>query len=339
MTSCAVADAADELPTPHELSLAQTERALNRLKLDSSLFPRFDIPSLHALSGPFAPQELVLIGGDTGAGKSLFAHNLIEMLLAQRVPSLVLGTEQSTEILRIKHACVMARVPFKLILKPEDDEIGSPRQIEAMAKIQKALFNLHIDDDYICWAEEEYIDRRALEKWVTWGVRHLGIRVAVVDHVHQMDHGSGQNTVAELTATVQLAGHLAKRYNITIFLFAQIKRRHITSALDAYKPPAKEDFAGASALERNSSLIFGIWRPLRQDMSIKELQAIKEKASYGLIGDDTLYEPNTMGVKLLKDRLGDVFGKQTLLHVERNRLEERVLRHLHGTSYDELRNI
>lgn len=59
----------------------------------------------------------------------------------------------------------------------------------------------------------------------------------------------------------------------------------------------------------------GLWRPLRTDLPITELREIIKRSKQGSKSQDQIYQPDTMGVRLLKDRLGSVPGKQALLHV------------------------
>lgn len=300
---------------------SQTSEAFNRLALDSRKFPRFGLPSLHRLTGSFAPQSLIVVTGDTGNGKSLFAHNLIEMLRRQRVATGVIGTEQSPHLLRIKHACHITGSNQKLILTPEDWEVDSDERGRALEDVKIALVELENDGELIQWADEAYISRDKLKIWVEYFVSEIGAKVVVVDHIHQIDHGPGSNSVSELTQTVLMAQRLAKDLGIVIFLFCQVRRRE---GMAVYMPPKKEDIAGASAIERNAHIIISLWRPLRLGMSMAELNEMEKDVQHGRVGGDSVYEPNTMGVRLLKDRISsDPFGKQVLLKVDRLRLAER----------------
>src|SRR5205823_4588877 len=99
------------LPERHELADEQFADAVDRLHENKSLYPRFHrLASLHALTGSFAPEEIVMIGADVGNGKSLFGQNLFDDLIEHATPTLYIGTEQSPEVLKIKHACIRAGV-------------------------------------------------------------------------------------------------------------------------------------------------------------------------------------------------------------------------------------
>jgi archaellum biogenesis ATPase FlaH len=78
------------------------------------------LESVHELTGSFAPGELIFIAGGTGNGKSLLCQNLFDDLtVEQKVPTLYIGTEQTVEVLKIKHACIRIGVSPRLILKPD----------------------------------------------------------------------------------------------------------------------------------------------------------------------------------------------------------------------------
>ncbi len=306
-----------------QLAEDRHQRAITRSLEDSSNFPRLGLPSLHNLAGAMAPGELWVIGGRQGNGKSLFVHNLAMWLLRQLIPTVVLGTEQSDDVLAIKQACVMAKVPARRILKPEPEDAATTEwklQYEAMAKELTLLHSMPYTT-LLSWATDEYIDRGSLTRWTQQGIDALGAKVVIVDHLHHMRHGEGKNDVHELTETVHLAKSLAKRYGITLVCASQIKRT-AGDAMKAYSPPTAEDFAGASAIERTADVMLGLWRPLRDDLPMDKLKEMKEKAKYGHDAEDKVYRPNVMGVRLVKDRLGDAPGTQTLLTVNKGHLEE-----------------
>jgi hypothetical protein len=63
------------------------------------------------------------------------------------------------------------------------------------------------------------------------------------------------------------------------------------------------------------ALGLGVWRPLRIDLSVKQLRELKKETALGKKSGDRIYQQDTMGVRLLKDRLGSCPGTQVFLHV------------------------
>ena len=322
-----------------QLAEDRRKRAIERSLLETSEFPSLGIPALSEMTGLLAPGELWIIGGRQGNGKSLFVHNLVWWLIRQNVPSVVLGTEQADNELALKQACVMAGVPARLMLKP-DPEVRASTEWKAQWEAVRGWINrLHGEwSSLVTWATDEFIDRGSLTRWTQAAIDSLGARVVIVDHLHHMRHGEGKNDVHELTETVHLAKTLAKRYGITVICASQIKRT-MGDGLKSYTPPTAEDFAGASAIERTADVMLGLWRPLRDDLPLDDLRALQQKAKMGHAAEDRVYQPNVMGVRLLKDRLGDVPGKQAMIEVHKGQLRAIPEKDRVGTSYHELNRL
>lgn len=329
-------DDADERPSAEDDAVERTRASLARLRLDANEFFRFPVFPLHKLCGALAPSELCIIGAAPGNGKSLLAHNIVRWALAQGVSTYVFGTEQDAGVLGIKQACINCRVPFKLILKPEPHEKDTTEYQDAMQRVRAEIKRLELEAHMLWYSKEEMISRAVLERDVHKAVRDNGARLILLDHIHHMQHGSGQNPISELTETVHAFKNLCKRHGVVGIAFAQLKRG---VGITRYEPPAMEDLAGAAALERTADVILGLWRPLRLDLTRDDIKKLKKEAREGGRAKPEIYEPSCMGVKLLKDRLGDVFDKTELLRIDRGRLEEMLERDRYSASYDGLRTI
>lgn len=307
----------DDLPDSDELSHTQHIRALARMREDKREYARFTrLDSVHAMTGPLAPEEVVFVAADTEDGKSLFCQNFFDDLTdEQKKATLYIGTEQTAEVLKIKQACIRAGVRAKLILKPTDQEILSEEYRIGMQAVEAELEYINGPEmrGLAFYATTEYVNRAELTKWISGGVERYGIEVVIIDHIDQMRHGEGKSPITELTATVQLIGHLAKKHHIPIIVASQISRTK--DPIKRYSPPDKHDLAGAAGKEREMAIGFGLWRPLRTDLPPKELRQLRKDAQQGSVALAKVYQPMTMGVRLLKDRLGDVPGKQVFLHV------------------------
>ena len=307
----------DALPDAEDLAEGQHEAALDRLHSDKSGYARFSrTPSVDGMTGSMAPEEIIMVGGDIGDGKSLVGQNTFDGAVdEQKIPSLYIGTEQSDYVLKLKHACIRCGVSPRLILKPTPEEMNSLAYEAALDAVEEQLEWLRSPElrELAFYANTPYVNRKELTKWITGGVKKYGIRFVVVDHIDQVNHGEGENTVHELTQTVQLLHDLAREHEMPILVLSQLKRR--LDPIRKHSPPETSDFAGASGKERIAAIMLGIWRPLRTDLSLEELRDLKRNATQGSVGQDRIYEANTMGVRLLKDRLGTVPGRQVMLHV------------------------
>lgn len=314
----------DELPSAEVLSVAQHQAATDLLHEDKSAYPYFKrLASIDAMTGTMAPGEVWMLGAQVGAGKSLFCQNLMDDLIEQEVVTLYIGTEQDVDALKIKHACIRAGVSARLMLKPKKTDIGTTAFQLAQDAVQEQLNWLRSSPihDLALFANCEYVSRDDLRLWINGGVKKYDIRCVIVDHIDQVDHGTGRNPVSEATATVQELHTMARRHAMPIVVANQI-RRH-PDAFKRYQPPEIDDFAGTSAKERIASVALGLWRPLRTDTDPKELKQMLKSTKYGSVSEDRVYQANTMGVRLLKDRLGSAPGQQTMLFVGKGgRLED-----------------
>lgn len=310
---------ANDLPDSELLAISQLHEGQALLDEDKSCYPRFRrLRGIHAMTGSFAPAEVLFVGAKIGSGKSLFCQNLMDDMIEQGVPTLYVGTEQDAYVLKLKHACIRAGVSARMMLKPEDHQIGTPFYEEADAAVNREMEWLASAEvsKVALFANCDYVNREELQYWIRGGVKKYKLQCVIVDHIDQVKHGEGHNPVAEITATIQLLHELAREYQIRVVIASQLKRNS-GDPYKRYSPPDEEDFAGASGKERIATLMLGLWRPLRTDLSVDELKQLKERAKQGGAGEDKVFQPNTMGVRLLKDRLGSAPGMQTMVHVGR----------------------
>lgn len=322
----------EDVPDLDELSRRQTELAIKRIREDTSTYPRFALRSLDELAGAMAPDELWFWLARQANGKSLVMQNIANWNIEQGIPTLYIGTEQDPDRLRIKQACVRTGVNPRLIFKPTPEERASEQYATARNDVERAVEWLDSDvvRKQLVFASTRYVNRSLLEKWVTGAVRKYGTRFIIVDHIDHMDHGDGRNAAQELKTTVQLAKDLACRHQVVIFCASQVKRA--ADPMQNFMPPGVDGGFGSAAKEHTADVVLGGWRPLRTDMSLKELRELRKRAAAGQVAESEVYQRNVMGVRLLKDRLGASPGKQTLLGVDRGRLVDLAERDRHSSS-------
>lgn len=325
----------EALPGADELSDEQYAAAVNRLHEDTTKYPHFPWPDLAELAGPMCPEDLVLVAARTGGGKSLFLQNLFDALVTDGRFGLYAGLEQAPRILRIKWACLRAKVPPKLVLATRKEERGTPVWRDAMEKVQDELAWMKSPEIKVRahFAAARRIDKAGLQAWTEWAVDQ-GCGFVVIDHVDRMNHGSGKNAFQELSETIQLAKELAVEHRIVMLMATQVGRP--ADALEQFMPPALHNLRGAGTKEEEADTVLGIYRPLKSGTSNKELHAVRQ----GLADRDTVIEPGTMGIQLLKHRLdGPVAGKMVKLAVEHGRVTHLAERDRHTTGYDGVRRI
>lgn len=308
-----------KLPDADILADEQHLAALKRLSEDTSAYPRFPWADVDALVGAIAPEEMWFFLGRTGHGKSMFMQNAFDHFVAeQKRRVLYIGTEQNPEILKIKWACLRAGVFPKLVLKPTPIQRASEDYRHAMEKVTPELewVRQQTKDRYAMFATSRYVNRVELERWVKGAVKQYGCELVIVDHIDEVSHGEGVNPRHENTETLNLIQALMREHHIAFLIASQSKRLNEKGL--KWTPPDLEDLAENNNKERKAAYVLAGWRPLRRGVTDKELRAVK----LGQADEHALYEPDEMGIKLLKTRedSGEL-GKSCRLRVNRGRLE------------------
>ena len=325
----------EDMPSADELSHEQFVEAVQRLHEDTTQYPQFPWPALADLAGPMCPEDLVMVAARTGGGKSLFLQNLFDAMICEGRFGLYAGLEQSPKILRIKWACLRAKVPPKFLLATRKEQRGTPEWQDAMERVQAELQWQKSPPikQRAHFASARRIDKVGLRKWTEWAV-DLGCEFVVVDHVDRMKHGDGSNSFQELSETIQLAKELAVEHRIVMLMATQVGRP--ADALEQFMPPALHNLRGAGTKEEEADTVLGIYRPLKPEVTSKQLQAVRQ----GLADRDTVIEPDTMGIQLLKHRLdGPVAGKMVKLAVEHGRVTHLPERDMYSTTYEGVKRV
>lgn len=310
----------EDMPDADELALEQIQEAVYRTFEDTSNYPQFPWHDLAAVAGPMCPEDFILIAARTGQGKSTFMLSLFDALIAkQGRRGLFVGLEQSPKVLRAKWACVRAGVAPKLILATQPHERGSTDWRLAMDKVQ-AEFKWQKSDEVrgrAHFSGTRRIDARGLRLWTEWAVDR-GCEFIILDHIDRVKHGDGRNSFHEISETVRLAKELAVEHKIVMLVASQVGRP--AEALEQFMPPSLHNLRGAGTKEEEADTVLGIYRPLKPDVTDKQLKAVRQ----GRMDREQVLETNTMGVMLLKHRLdGPVAGKAVKLSVWHGKVAEQ----------------
>lgn len=312
------------LPTAEKMVRDQTRDAFDRLHEDTTNYPAFPWPELDDLAGLMCPEDLWMIAGRTGHGKSLFLLNLFDRLIADNHAILYVGLEQSPKILRTKWAALRAGIPAKRVLAPSKAE----RSSGAFQSVLEAI------EPQIRWQREQpqaqlahfattrFVTREGLVAWTEWAVEH-GCSMIIVDHIDRMHHGDGKNSFHDLSETVRLAKELATEHRIVMCMASQVGRPN-GDHLQKFQPPALHDLRGSGRKEEEADAVLAVYRPLKSGVTDSEMT----QARQGRLAEGEIYELDLMAVKVLKHRLdGDMSLKNAaLLTVTHGRLGNRPTR-------------
>lgn len=310
----------ESIPDADTLNVTQTVQAVDRVFEDTAHYPRFPWPALDEMAGAMCPEDLWLVAGRTGNGKSLFLLNLFDQLVEAGRRVLYVGLEQSPKILRIKWACLRAGVPPKRILAATPEEKATTAYEAMRADVCREIdvqsepafrFGAH-------FSAARFVTRAKLQAWTEWAV-DMGCDLVIVDHIDRMHHGDGRNAFHELSETVRLAKELAVEHRIVMLMASQVGRPG--DPLQKFMPPAISDLRGAGTKEEEADAVLAVYRPLKAGTTEGEMKRVRQ----GLAEESAIYEPDTMAVRVLKHRLdGSVsLAKPCLLNVARGRLFPR----------------
>lgn len=316
----------EDLPTADEMNADQVLDAVYRLHEDPSNFPRFPWAELDEIAGLMVPEDLWVVAGRTGNGKSLFLQNLFDGLIEDGRRVLYIGLEQSPRILRIKWACLRRGISPKRMLAPKPEEKAqSDWAAQADAIQQELKWQKNPDIKFRAhFASTRFVTRSMLTQWTEWAV-DMRCEIIIVDHVDRMIHGEGRNSFHEISTTIRHAKELATEHQIVMLLASQVGRPN-GDPLQKFMPPGLNDLRGSGTKEEEADSVLAVYRPLKSGTTPKEMTAVRQ----GLAEEASIYEANTMAIRVLKHRLdgASALGRQALLHVERGKVKSRPIRDL-----------
>jgi replicative DNA helicase len=304
------------MPDAGTLVDTQIVEAIYALHEDTTKYPKYPWAKLARLAGPMCPGDLIMIAARTGGGKSLFLQNLFDALIVSGLAGTYIGLEQSPDKLRRKWACLRGGVSPRLVMAADEDERGSVEWHHAMDVVQRELdWQKKPPVRHLAhFSATRMINARGLKTWTEWAVDQ-GCAFVIVDHIDRVDHGDGKNSFHEMSRTIRLAKELAEKHGIIMLLATQVSRPG--DALEKFMPPSLHQLRGGGTKEEESDTVLGVYRPLKPGTTDKDLKAVRQ----GMRTADTILEPNTMGVMVLKHRLdGPVANKVVQLRVEHQRV-------------------
>jgi replicative DNA helicase len=220
------------------------------------------------LSGIF-PGQIILIGGESGTGKSTFSISLVYNC---KKPTAVFALEERLEDYGKK------AIYF---------EIGRIRGSEGKkqypwnAYVRGGLNGQQQFLDYVAKAYENFKDRRypffqkidkritieLVEKRIEVLSKMNGVKLFLIDHLHSFDLISGKNSKADFIEDVMVRlGALARRLNISIIIVAHYRK------LNGNRPTL-DSFKDSISIVQNSSTVINIWR--NRDDGIAEEERYK----------------------------------------------------------------
>jgi len=212
------------------------------------------------LSGIF-PGQLVLVGGESGTGKS---HFTINILYKSSKPSAVFALEERLEdygkkmlyfeIGKIRMADGKPQYPWNAYVRGELN--AQPLFTEYVAKAYDNLKN-----DYPLFQKME---KRATIDLVEKRIELLaisGIKIVLIDHLHYFDLLAGKDSKADYIESVVIRLRLlAIRLKISIIIVAHYRKLNGSR-------PTLDSFKDSISIVQNASTVINIWRNREEGIS------------------------------------------------------------------------
>ncbi len=225
--------------------------------------------------GAMLPEDFIVLGGATSAGKTALAQQIARAVAEQGFPTVFLSLEMSAEQITTRFLAQDSGVSVEKI------EVGEMNQAEQEA-VEMAVRNLNalpliIDSiekatSAACLARVEYHQRK------------YGTCFVVLDHLHYLHAPKGARDQFEgLSISVKEIKAAAKTTKIPWLCLSHLNREALKRE---NKRPIMADLYGASELEKSADSVFfvhrpGYWlekeEPLKDSKKYPEWQALVER--------------------------------------------------------------
>ena len=204
---------------------------------------------LDKILGGLCSEQLIIVAGKTGFGKTTFALNLARWLIHQpNTPVLFFSLEMSRHEITNRLLAQESGIPLRITTKQQPAEIPDLHSIEAAIRRLEQASPLLIEDDGELTPTALHMKTRGMQ------IR-FGVKCVVVDYLHMMTSDDPkhdeQTKLAEITR--QLKG-MAKALKIPVVLLSQLNK----SATD---DPDIESLRGSGMIANNADKVLFVCAP------------------------------------------------------------------------------
>jgi replicative DNA helicase len=207
---------------------------------------------LDDITGGFTPEELIVVAGPTGSGKTHFVQNLIINLVLNNNPTLF----------------------FTLEMPPVETTI------RFMKMVRTKVHELILSELPIYYYYGTNVTLPILERAIQKGIEE-GIKVVVIDHIHFFAKGN-DNQAAEIGNIAREIKLLARKYKLPIILISHVRKTGNPS-----KIPSLEDIKDSSGIAQDADTVMVVWRDMESDdeQTQRELKVkVRKNRRRGLLG-------------------------------------------------------
>lgn len=232
-------------------------RAYDVQKSGKPLGIRTGLAAYDELVGPGLPGHLIVIGGETGMGKTALGVTLATKLAEQGIPGHITSLEMDDDE-------IAARVlSAKSAVQSEEIVTGtlSAADLDRVFGAGEVLIDLPL------WIDDQPRQSAlTIEARLTRAKAKHGIRFAMIDHLQFMaDVNPREEERVRVARRVEDVKAMAKRLELLVFLISHVSRVtdavQVRTAADIRRPMLR-DLYGSSAIEKAADAVVFVHRPV-----------------------------------------------------------------------------
>lgn len=204
----------------------------------------FPYEELQKLTGGFSRENLITLSAPTSHGKSTFIWNIFVKLAKKGYPVMYLPLED-----RMKF---FVKRLLNIVNESEINKFESDTEWDELKeKIQNLPF-------YIYTGYEKF-DLTEFEKIVEKGKKLYGIDIFAIDHLHFLARKGGGDITQEIGSIVRELVTLSRKYNISIFLVVQLRKKQASDS--GFKQmPHYESMSDSIKIAQDSHMIIMLFK-------------------------------------------------------------------------------
>lgn len=177
--------------------------------------------------------NLVVVSGETNAGKSTYSLNVVKELAEKDIPTLFLPIERGVYALG-------RRLLQILFNKTQEDMQFTTREQWKESLSSLASLPVYMAKPTI----------RELERTIVRAKRLFGVRVVIIDHMDYLIRGAA-NKEALISEKMHELKHIAEQNGIIVIVISHVNR----GAVPAGQRPTLKNLKGSSSLEQDSEIV------------------------------------------------------------------------------------
>jgi len=248
------------------------------------------IPAMDYAFGEVKPQQLVLIAGSAGAGKSLILAHVINRWLAQNVRIGLLTLEMANGEVLDRLAEIRSGVNFDNLLERRRGVTANKKLTDTQKESELAKIDIEYKRLMHTWSQlyklpfhtsDEPCSIDMIESRLYEWEQEAGEmpQVLVVDYAGLLEASTSQDRAKDyeklsyISATLK---RIAKKHKIIVLSAVQLNREgYGTNA------PTMKEIGGSIGFARDADKIIGVYRPNADDASLLNLNSMKYRSGAG----------------------------------------------------------